>query len=120
MTERGHDRGGPGSDGGSGQTLFAVGAEPHAAVHRVGLNGKVESSDVTRFKPEDEWSRTGDRLQCFGDSESVPDLIRHDVERKLCRALEDQQLEILPGIGVDVVGVDCGLLHTADHQYGRA
>ena len=120
MTECGHHSGSPGPDRGLGHPLFAIGTEPRAAVHRVGLHGEVQPSDVTRVQPEDKRSRTGDRLEWFGDPESMPDLIRHDVKRKFCRALKDQQLEILPGIGVDVVGVNRGLLHTADHQDGRA
>ena len=103
MTECGHDRGSPGTDRGLGHPPFAIGTEPRAAVHRIGLHGEVQLSDVTRVQPEDKRSRTGDRLEWFGDSESVPDLIRHDVERKFCRSLEDQQLAGLvmwvPGAG---------------------
>ena len=102
-----------------GQSVFRIGHKPRAAIHRIGVRREIQPQDSCRVQSVDQRC-AGDRFDGVLHSENMPDLGGHHIHRHGGRAFEDSPLVIEILTGICVLGVNGGLVHTADHQHGSA
>ena len=114
MTECGDDRGGSGSDGVTGEAVFAIGVEPPAAVHGVGLHGQIEPDDIARVETGDQWCIPGEGIVRARHTQRMTNLCGHDIQGELSRPLKGPPFIVNRTGCVGVIGVDRGLLKAAD------